>query len=260
MGGGPSKEQQQETNDKLEELIKLQREAGLRHQYGSLLSEHRNTVNRASKDKEVTQTHNGFSLVSINTATIATGIGIGSLLLLLAVLLAVYCWCRRRNKRKQRRRHDDIIELVSAPRDPPPPAAPAIASNAGEKPAPPVAIQGPATPAAGPPVPPQFLQQWPMPMGWSSGPPRYGYGFPSPPGMYQFPPQEMSGFGYYSGPPFEPRWSSRISTIDDEVLIHGRPARGRREAPPTPAQRSGPGVVPSRSGPTRVTIEEESEF
>jgi hypothetical protein len=56
-----------------------------------------------------------------------------------------------------------------------------------------------------PPSPalPPFAQQWPMPMGWANGPPRHGY--PNHPGGYQFPPPEMPGFGFYPGPPLEPR-------------------------------------------------------
>ena len=60
MGGGASKEQQDETNKKLRELIALQEASNLRNSHEAMYSDRKATVNRNSHDKEVTQNSNGF--------------------------------------------------------------------------------------------------------------------------------------------------------------------------------------------------------
>ena len=101
------------------------------------------------------RTPNGFSLVSVNSAQLATGIGDGSLLLLITFGTALYCWCRHRSNRKRKRRHDQLLQVFSHRAD-----GGHGSSNSPD-----------AIPLMGGPPPPVPGAYWTRtPMGWASLP------------------------------------------------------------------------------------------
>ena len=86
MGGSDSK-LQEEANDKLDDLIKIVRKQHTASERrDAIISVHKKqTLNHYSQDREITQNSNGYALISVNSAQLATGIGIGSVIILLIV-------------------------------------------------------------------------------------------------------------------------------------------------------------------------------
>jgi hypothetical protein len=238
MGAGKSKEL-----ETLETLVDLQRDQNKAldrwdavQSFNQRQQSAVSNQNSQSHDKAISQNSNGFSLVSVNSAQLATGIGIGSLLLFATFGAALYCWCRHRSNKKRKRRHDQLLQICSHRAD-----GGHGSSNAQD-----------AAPVMGGPPPPVPGAYWTRtPMGWASLPlPASNPFVPQFPGMQ--PAQGTLYSASYSAPnaPSAPpriEWSPRITAIEEELTRLQRQAR----APPA---RSGPGASGPSATPRRTGV------
>jgi hypothetical protein len=247
------------TQERLDRLIELQKAANARQ-----------VSNDHSRDQGIHQNSSGYSLINVQSATFATGVGIGSLIFLLALGAFIYCYCRRKRLRHYSNRHKQLMDAVSKVSQSPlfqqpeetPPGRPPIASSAAIS-----RIRGT--------------------MGYHEIPghhpaahadvSRSGYSYPAqlgPSASYSASTCGLPGCRLSFPAPKPIEWSPRITVLEEEVFNNNRPVH-HYPTGPRQCQHHSPRSPPSRDPekrepkqpnrrtgiqPSPLSDEEESEI